>query len=324
MDYHHKSVLLDQSVEILNPRPGGTFIDCTLGGGGHTQALLERSSPDGKVFAFDRDFASISNAQRRLGQYIHNGRLTLNHCPFSQILPIMEKHKMLGQADGILADIGLSSHQIDLPERGFSFMLNGPLDMRMDPSVGPCAADFLASASESEIADVIYKFGEEPKARFIAKIICERRHDSPFLTTRSLAELISSKVRWKKEGRKHPATKTFQALRIYVNQELQELETLLLEGPKVLRIGGILAVITFHSLEDRIVKRSMLRMSGKLSHDRLPRDIALTTKELASHNQALAEIIKPFPETPAESEINQNPRARSAKLRAIRLMKECL
>lgn len=322
--YQHRSVLLEEGVDILKPVPGGTFVDCTLGAGGHTRLLLERSGPSGKIFAFDRDAAAIDNAKKNLNEFVISGRLVLTHCPFSKIYDVMQNHKLLGKVDGILADIGVSSHQIDTAARGFSFMSDGPLDMRMDQTSGQSAAEFIASATESEIADVIYKYGEEPKARFIAKIICERRDRQPFETTLALASLIASKVHWKKESRKHPATKTFQALRIFVNQELAELETLLDDSCRVLRIGGILAVITFHSLEDRMVKTTMLRLSGKSPAVKLPREIALTSKELASYNNACAEIVSPFPAAPTDEEIKNNPRARSAKLRAIRLLKECL
>lgn len=323
-NYHHRSVLLQEAVDVLNPLPGGVYIDCTLGGGGHTRLILERSGPDGKIYAFDRDAAAIENAKESLGEFLASGRLVLTHCPFSQIYTVMKNHKMIGKVDGVLADIGVSSHQLDTADRGFSFMSEGPLDMRMDQTSGQSAAEFIASATESEIADVIYKYGEETKSRFIAKIICERRERQPFETTLSLANLIAAKVHWKKESRKHPATKTFQALRIFVNQELLELETLLDDSCRVLRIGGILAVITFHSLEDRLVKTAMLRLSGKSPATDMPREIVLTSEELASYKNACAEIVRPFPASPTDSEIKDNPRARSAKLRAIRLLKECL
>ena len=186
--YHHRSVLLDAGVDILKPAPGGIFVDCTLGGGGHTRLLLEKSGPNGKIYAFDRDAAAIENAKMSLREFIATGRLVLTHCPFSQIYSVMQNHKLLGKVDGVLADIGVSSHQIDSAARGFSFMTDGPLDMRMDQKSGQSAAEFIASATESEIADVIYKYGEEPKARFIAKIICERRDRQPFETTLAITD----------------------------------------------------------------------------------------------------------------------------------------
>lgn len=323
-NYQHKTVLLEEAVGILAPSANKIFIDCTLGGGGHTRLLLEKTGPSGKVYAFDKDAKAIAHAEKTLHEYIENGRLVITHGPFSKICDIMKTHQIFGKVDGILADIGVSSHQIDTPERGFSFMSSGPLDMRMDQSSGPSAADFIASASEAEIADIIYRFGEEPKARFIAKIICERRNQQPFKSTLSLADLIASKVRWKRESRKHPATKTFQALRIHVNHELLELETLLKEGYRALRPGGVLAVITFHSLEDRLVKNAMLGLCGKSLASQVPREIVLTSNELAAYKNACAEIIPPFPAQPSDKEIVENPRARSAKLRAIRLLKECI
>ena len=322
--YQHRTVLLEEGADILKPGRGGAFVDCTLGGGGHTRLLLEKSAPSGKVFAFDRDEAAIANAEETLQEFIKSGRLIITHCSFSEIYSVLQDHKMVGAIDGVLADIGVSSHQLDTAERGFSFMAEGPLDMRMDQTSGQSAAEFIASAPESEIADVIFRYGEEPKARFIAKLICERRDREPFRTTSSLANLIAAKVHWKKESRKHPATKTFQALRIFVNRELEELEALLKDGCRVLKPGGTLAVITFHSLEDRLVKTAMLRLAGKSRQDNLPRDIALTSEEIASYKKICAEIITPFPVTPSEAEIHDNPRARSAKLRAIRLIKECL
>jgi 16S rRNA (cytosine1402-N4)-methyltransferase len=223
-----------------------------------------------------------------------------------------------------LADIGVSSHHLDEPGRGFSFQTMGPLDMRMDQSAGQSVAGYLATAPESEIADVIYKFGEEPKSRFIAKIICEQRAKRPLENTKDLADLIASRVAWKKESRKHPATKTFQALRIFINQELSELDRLLSDAPRALAINGVLAIITFHSLEDRLVKLGMQKLSGKNQDNSLPRDVVLTADEIAGRSSSCAELIRPFPTVPTTEEIEKNPRSRSAKLRAIRLLKECL
>lgn len=320
-DYQHTSVLLSESIDVLQPNPGGIFIDCTLGGGGHTERLLKSIGPSGKVLAFDRDPVAIENASKRFADALSKGRLVLINSPFSEIFSFIQKSALLGKVDGILADIGVSSHHLDEPTRGFSFMNDGPLDMRMNQRTGQSAADFVASATEEQLADCIFKFGEEPKARFIAKLICERRAKQPFTTTKSLADLIAAKVRWKTESRKHPATKTFQALRIVVNRELEELESLLHEGYRVLKVGGTLAIITFHSLEDRLVKTSMLRLAGKSPSDQLPRDLVLTVSQLASQSKACAEIVTPFPIKPSDDEISYNPRARSAKLRAIRLIK---
>jgi 16S rRNA (cytosine1402-N4)-methyltransferase len=323
-DYRHTSVLLSESLEVLAPRAGGIYVDCTLGGGGHTAVLLEQSGPTGKVLAFDRDPIAIENARIKLENFIKSGRLILHRGVFSDIYSVLESYNLLGRVDGVLADIGVSSHHLDDPSRGFSFQSLGPLDMRMNQSMGQSVAELLASAAESDIADIIYKFGEEPKSRFIAKIICEHRDKRPLNSTKDLADLIASRVTWKKESRKHPATRTFQALRIFINQELSELERLLLDAPKVLAAGGVLAIITFHSLEDRLVKIGMQKLAGKNPSDRLPRDIVLTVHELSQRSSSCAELIRPFPILPSTNEVGKNPRSRSAKLRAIRLIKECL
>lgn len=321
--YQHVSVLFQESVAILAPKDGSILVDCTLGGGGHTSLMLSKTGPSGRVIAFDRDLTAIENARIRFASELAAGRLTLVHSAFGQIEEEITKLGLRGKIDGILADIGVSSHHLDVAERGFSFMNDGPLDMRMDQSQGESASAFLASADEKEIADVIFKFGEEPKSRFIAKLICERRDGTPFATTKSLADLIASKVFWKEASRKHPATRTFQALRIYVNNELGELESLLANGPKVLKINGVLAVISFHSLEDRLSKQAMQAWTGKTKRQELPREIPLTQEEVARLSDSNAEVIKPFPTIPSDEEIRVNPRSRSAKLRAIRLTKDC-
>ncbi len=323
-DYHHTSVLLQESLNVLAPKPGGIYVDCTLGGGGHTAAVLEHSGPTGKVVAFDRDPIAVENATIKFEDFIKSGRLTLHRGVFSDIHTVLDTYKLTGKVDGVLADIGVSSHHLDEPRRGFSFQTLGPLDMRMNQSAGQSVAAYLASAPESEIADVIYRFGEEPKSRFIAKIICEHRAKRPLESTKDLADLIASRVTWKKESRKHPATKTFQALRIFINQELYELERLIADAPRVLSVGGVLAIITFHSLEDRLVKLGMQKLAGKNQDDSLPRDVVLTARELAQRSSSCAELIRPFPIIPSPEEIEKNSRSRSAKLRAIRLIKECL
>ena len=321
--YQHVSVLFRESVDILSPEAGSILVDCTLGGGGHTALMLELVGPTGRVVAFDRDIIAIDNAKVRFSKDISSGRLILIHSPFGELSSQLKKLDLIGRVSGVLADIGVSSHHLDIAARGFSFMNDGPLDMRMDQSQGESAAEFLASGTEQDIADVIFKFGEEPKSRFIAKLICERRDTSPFKTTKQLADLIASKVFWKEASRKHPATRTFQALRVYVNNELGELKSLLNSAPSVLRIGGVLAIITFHSLEDRLTKGSMLTLTGKTKRQSLPRDIPLTSADIDRLSESVAEVIKPFPQMPTENEVRSNPRARSAKLRAIRLTMEC-
>lgn len=318
--YKHISVLFNESVDIMSPHPGSILVDCTMGGGGHTELMLSKVGPTGQVVAFDRDMIAIKNAEQKFSEALKTGRLKIIHAPFGEILKNIENLGLRGKIDGVLADIGVSSHHLDEGVRGFSFMQDGPLDMRMDQSQGFDAADFLLQADEKEIADVIWKYGEEPKSRFIARIICETRAKSPLKTTKQLADLISSKVIWKEASRKHPATRTFQALRIHINDELGQLRQLLEDAPKVLGPDGVLAIITFHSLEDRMVKESMLAMSGKTKRQSLPRDLPLTNEEIDQLSAGVGEIIKPFPTNPSEQEIRDNPRARSAKLRAIRLL----
>lgn len=316
--YHHTTVLLKESVDILEPAPGAILVDCTLGGGGHTKLMLERVGASGRVISFDRDVIAIENAKIKFADEISAGRLHLVHKPFGSIFSELKKLDLLEKIQGVLADIGVSSHHLDVGERGFSFMHEGPLDMRMDRSEGQSAAEFLKFADEEEIANVIWKFGEEPKSRIIAKLICKSRKVAPLVTTKDLADLIAKNIFWKEASRKHPATRTFQALRIYVNDELGQLSELLADAPKVLKLGGVFAVITFHSLEDRLTKEAMSDLSGKTKRQSLPRDLPFTDVEIARMTEATLEIIKPFPMIPSEDELSKNPRARSAKLRAIR------
>lgn len=317
--YQHVSVLFQESVDVLGPKPGDVLVDCTLGGGGHTALMLERVAPTGRVVSFDRDMIAIEHAQNKFAKAIASGQLTLVHAPFGEVSEQVQALGLLGKITGILADIGVSSHHLDEASRGFSFMHDGPLDMRMDQSSGQSASQFLATAEEKEIAHVIWKFGEEPKSRFIARLICEMRQKKPLQTTKELADLIASKVFWKEASRKHPATRTFQALRIYVNDELSQLEQLLRGAPQVIAPGGMLAIISFHSLEDRLVKEAMHALTGKTKRESLPRDLPLTQDKIDEMTQSRGQIIKPFPMVPSDEEIKNNPRARSAKLRAIRL-----
>lgn len=316
--YQHVSVLFRESVDILNLKPGAIVVDCTLGGGGHTRAILEQIGPTGRLVAFDRDLTAINRASGLFEDEINSGRLTLVHSNFGAIAGEIRRLGLSGQVNAVLADIGVSSHHLDSGERGFSFMHDGPLDMRMDQSSGISASDFLQTAAEEDIAKVLWVYGEEPKSRFIAKLICERRDSTPFTRTSQLATLIASKVFYKEASRKHPATRTFQALRIHVNDELGELRSLIGAAGEILAAHGILAIISFHSLEDRIVKESFQDLAGKGKNAKIPRDLPLTASQVSSMTGAKAEIIKPFPVSPSEDEIRANPRARSAKLRAIR------
>ncbi|WP_027877657.1 16S rRNA (cytosine(1402)-N(4))-methyltransferase RsmH [Meiothermus cerbereus] len=272
---NHTPVLYQEALDWLAIRPGGVYVDATLGGAGHTRGILERG---GRVVAFDQDPEAIARA-KALGL----PNLTLVEANFSELLPQLQKLG-IGQVDGILADLGVSSFHFDDPQRGFSYQLEGPLDMRMG-SGDLTAAEVVNSYSEEEIADILFKYGEEPRARRIARFIVENR---PFTSTTQLAEVIRRATGFREAG--HPARKSFQALRIYVNDELGALEQLLRSAEAVLRKGGRLVIISFHSLEDRLVKH-FLRESAVLQ--------PLTKK----------------PIVPSETEQRENPRARSAKMR---------
>jgi 16S rRNA (cytosine1402-N4)-methyltransferase len=283
--YGHRAVLLSETLNYLDPQPGRRFIDATFGAGGHTRALLERTDPTGTVLALDVDDTALEaglELQRASGN-----RLTLVKANFKDIFPVAQKHHFLG-VDGILADIGVSSMMFDDPERGFSFMREGALDMRMDRTQPLTAAEIVNSYGEKEIADILYKFGEERRSRPIARSIVRSR---PLASTADLNRAVERVLGSPRYGRIHPATRTFQALRIAVNAELESLELFLNSAPHCLRSGGRLAVITFHSLEDRIVKNAF-------------RASAVPGKPLTK------KVV-----TAGDAEVSSNPRARSAKLR---------
>lgn len=316
--FKHDTVLLHETVDALGDISGRVVVDCTLGGGGHTALLLERVGEQGKVVAFDRDDDALEHARERFRTEIASGKLILIDSPFSELGETLKARGLYGAVHGVIADIGVSSHQIDTDGRGFSFMTNGPLDMRMDPRSGQSAAEFLANEDEKTIANVIWHFGEEQKSRQIARKIVESRKIKPIVTTLDLASLIASMHLWKDRSKKHPATKTFQALRIHVNDELGELKRLVDEGFHSLQSNGIFAIISFHSLEDRIIKETFQEYCGKTKKQNLPRDIPLTSKEVDALIQKQGDIVGDFPLIPSDEEIERNPRSRSAKLRAIR------
>lgn len=296
----HIPVLGREAVEMLSPREGGIYMDATFGAGGYTRAILD--VPGTRVIGIDRDRAAIAGGFDLVDS--SGGRLTLVEDRFSNLAGICSAQGVKG-VDGIVMDIGVSSMQLDQAERGFSFRLEGPLDMRMSP-VGPTAADVIAKASEADLANIIYIFGEERHSRAVARAIVAARKQAPILTTRALADIVTKVVR-SRPGEIHPATRTFQALRIFVNQELDELHLALSAAEQVLKPGGRLAVVSFHSLEDRIVKNFLVeraRTGGGSRH--LP--------ELA-HEPPSFRILTSRPLTPGASEISANPRARSAKLR---------
>lgn len=303
----HASVLPGPVIELLNPAAGGLFVDATLGLGGHAELMLEASEKT-FVIGIDQDKNALRLAGERLERF--GERFRSFHANFSEIKNVLAAASVK-TADGILADLGVSSLQFDDASRGFSFRFDAPLDMRMNPDSGDeTAAELLAQLSEEEIADVIYQYGEERFSRRIARRIVEKRKQGePVATTRELAELVERAIGRGKKDKIHPATKTFQALRIAVNRELEILERFIGDAIDVLSPGGRLAVITFHSLEDRIVKRTFQKLSGKcFCPPRLPRCVCGAEKRV--------DLLTKKPIVPDEFEIENNPRSRSAKLRA--------
>jgi 16S rRNA (cytosine1402-N4)-methyltransferase len=303
----HQSVLLTETVELLAPERGGTFVDCTLGLGGHSELILQKS-PKTRVIGIDQDLQAIEFAKKRLEKF--GERFQVFHANFSELETVLQKAQ-IEKADGILADLGVSSLQLDSETRGFSFRFDAPLDMRMNPnSETETVAELLETLSEFEIARIIYEYGEERFSRRIARRIVERRANgkSPN-TTKELADLVYGVVPRKKKDKIHPATKTFQALRIAVNGELEILEDFLRTAIDKLEKDGRLAIISFHSLEDRIVKRTMQKLSGKCEcPPKFPICVCGAEKKV--------EILTRKPIVPQDFEIETNPRARSAKLRA--------
>jgi 16S rRNA (cytosine1402-N4)-methyltransferase len=300
----HEPVLFDAVLQALGPRPDGTYIDCTFGRGGHTRGLLQALAEEGRVIAIDRDPEAVAAAREMAAA---DPRLVVRHRPFSGLGDAARELGVAGEVDGILMDLGVSSPQFDTPERGFSFRHDGPLDMRMDPTRGESAADFLARAGHGEIARVIKLYGEEPRAGRIAAAILRARAEGPIRTTGRLARVVSAAVGRGRGEHLHPATRVFQALRIHVNRELEELEAALGQSLEVLGDGGRLAVISFHSLEDRIVKR-FLRDAAR--GPELPRGLPVTAAAVRPELRLVGKPVRPD-----AAEVESNPRARSAILR---------
>ena len=301
----HRSVLLEESLEALAIRPDGRYVDGTFGRGGHARALLSRLGPAGRLLVLDRDPEAIAAARVLAEQ---DPRVQVAHQPFSRLGETAARQNLAGGVlHGILLDLGVSSPQLDQPERGFSFTADGPLDMRMDPSGGEPVAQWLAYARETEIAEVLRAYGEERFAGRIARAIVHTRQQTPLRSTRTLAALVAAAVPRRQPGR-HPATRTFQALRIQVNRELEELRAGLAQVGELLTAGGRLVVISFHSLEDRIVKR-FLRDETRGAP--LPRGLPVTVSQLEpGHLRAIGKAKRP-----SASEVAANPRARSAVMR---------
>lgn len=300
----HLSVLATECVDLLQPKPGGHFVDCTVNGGGHSLALLERTNPNGRLLALDADPAAVAHARQRFASY--GERMTVVQGNFRALAEVTAEAGV-DQVDGVLMDLGLSSDQLAAHARGFSFMHEGPLDMRYDPTAGETAADLLARAPEREIEQILRDFGEEPRARRIANAIVALRQTRPLETTTQLAELVARVLGGR--GRIHPATRTFQALRIAVNDELTALSEAIPQAVALLRRGARLAVISFHSLEDRIVKNLFARLAGR-EPDPEPRLPVLRTPVPAQ-----IRLITRRPVMPPPEERRANPRSRSARLR---------
>ncbi len=300
----HVPVLLNEVLESLEIHPGARLIDGTLGGGGHTEAMLNAAAPDGQVLGIDADPAALSRVQIRLASAIASGRLTIAHSHFGQLSEVAIAHHFT-DVDAILLDLGVSSFQLETAARGFSFTHDGPLDMRFDPTQGSSAAEIVNTWREQDIADLIFQYGEERQSYKIARYLVNHR---PFTTTAQLAQAIEQAVGGRRGHRLHPATQTFQALRIAVNQELTELTTVLPQCLALLKPGGRLAIISFHSLEDRIVKQWLQQEARTYVTDR-------TTLYGGYERTSTLEIITRKPIIASAAEIQRNPRSRSAKLR---------
>jgi 16S rRNA (cytosine1402-N4)-methyltransferase len=303
MERAHESVLREEAVAALNIQADGLYVDATFGRGGHTRAILARLGPEGRVLAMDRDPEALMSGHE---QFAGEARLTMVHRPFSMLGQSVEERGWRGRVNGILFDLGVSSPQLDEPARGFSFVREGPLDMRMDPTRGESAADWLARATEQEIADVLYTLGEERYARRIARAIVRARDENPITTTRQLAAIVTGAVPTRERG-KDPATRSFQAIRLHVNRELDELREALPQAVAALAPGGRLVVISFHSLEDRIVKHFMRREE---KGEELPPDLPVRAIEIHSRLCTVGKAVRP-----GEAEMARNPRARSAVMR---------
>jgi 16S rRNA (cytosine1402-N4)-methyltransferase len=303
----HRPVLLEAAVSGLLPRAGGRYLDGTFGGGGHTGALLESSGPDGVVMALDADPEAIGRAEAMLEKLGDGSRLRPVHANFEDLANVAREHGM-SPLDGILLDLGVSSFQLDQPERGFAFRHEGPLDMRFDPESGAPASELVNTLPERDLADLIWRYGEEPGSRRVARAIVHERQREPIESTGRLAEIVSRALGGRRGRETHPATRTFQALRIATNRELAALEAALSGAVDVLAPGGRLAVIAFHSLEDRIVKRFIERESAACL---CPPEVPVC---VCGHRPRLRKVTRRAVR-PEKAEMHDNPRARSAVLR---------
>lgn len=313
MDIFHKPILLAETIAFLRCRAGAVYLDGTLGGGGHAFQILKNSAPDGRLIGIDADEDALGEARKHLDSFGNRAVLTKgNFADMKNMLSRMNIEKV----DGILLDLGVSSHQLDTAERGFSFTLDAPLDMRMDRSRGPSACDLINTLSREALEEILRKFGEERRAGRIARAIVRQRVLSPIRTTGNLAALVVGiSARGKTPGI-HPATRTFQALRIAVNDELANLQQALTDGMKLLAPGGRFAVISFHSLEDRMVKNAFLTEAKGCT---CPPDIPVCI----CGRKPTVKVITRKPVIPSAEEIRDNPRSRSAKLRIAESIELC-
>lgn len=300
----HKPVLLEEAVAGLITQADGVYIDGTFGRGGHSGHILQGLSAKGRLLAIDKDLDALNSEEAKV--HLADNRFALEHASFADMKTLAEDRGWLGKVDGILLDLGVSSPQLDVAERGFSFMKAGPLDMRMDTSQGESAAEWLAAVDESELAKVLRVYGEEKFARRIASDIVTQRAEKPIETTTQLASLIANTIKRHEPG-KHPATRSFQAIRIQINKELEDIEQVLEQAIEILKPGGRLSIISFHSLEDRLVKRFMREKSrGQLS----PRNLPLPLDAIKPTLRCIGKAIKA-----SVDEVKTNTRSRSAVLR---------
>ncbi|MCH6584268.1 MAG: 16S rRNA (cytosine(1402)-N(4))-methyltransferase RsmH [Proteobacteria bacterium] len=300
----HITVLLHEAVDALEIKPDGIYVDGTFGYGGHSRLILERLGKDGRLIAFDKDLSAVTE-----GRAIEDACFHIVHSRFSRIQQELQELGV-SRVDGILLDLGVSSPQLEEASRGFSFRLNGPLDMRMDTSQGQTATEWIASVSEAHLGEVIKNYGEERFAKQIARAVVTTRSRQPIVTTLQLAEIVATAVRSRKQNQ-NPATRTFQAIRIYLNQELEELSLSLPQCVELLNPGGRLVIISFHSLEDRVVKRFMRAAANP---DMLPRRLPIRNKEMLCLSRHKLRLVGKAVR-PRENEVAVNPRARSAVMR---------
>ncbi|HSG03260.1 MAG TPA: 16S rRNA (cytosine(1402)-N(4))-methyltransferase RsmH [Marinobacterium sp.] len=306
----HITVLLNEAVDALVHNPDGVYVDCTFGRGGHSQLILDRLSEKGSLIAIDKDPEAIAYAHQRFGD---EPRFQIEHGSFAGLESFMAQRDLIGKVSGVLMDLGVSSPQLDDPTRGFSFQSDGPLDMRMDTTQGQSAAEWINSAAESEIADVLFKYGEERFGRRMAAAIVRERESEPISTTARLSAIVAAaNPKWEKG--KNPATRAFQGIRIFINRELEDVESVLDQTLEVLAVGGRMAVISFHSLEDRIVKR-FIRTHVK-GDEHLPPGIPVTQDMMRIRLKAIGKAIKA-----SGAELQDNPRARSAVMRVAEKLK---